>query len=447
MGLTPAAESPSDSSEEYPLAIHSSHLFVNLGRGASVLVDTGAPFSFGDLNGHAEARPSDMLGKVSEFIKFKVTGLIGLDWLAQRGFEIDLRTEGQFKLRRFGPARKGGALDIMRSLRTEVVFGNDRYNAFCDTGAPISYLSSIPKPADPNPVRATDFTILGGSFRVFDVELHRQIASLHKNPSIRRSIHVAQGESVVIDAISELQADAIIGLEFLRGCRLTSTHDGKLSISQSAPASSPTKTKSQVSFPKLIDDPIGGDDEESAQASVEPMPLPESLRSFWPIAAEQSEVVRRAHIQLDGASMLFLPPDGRPGTVIRSDLEVAIARDGAETLASALAHVSIELNPEGAKQALRMLAISAPSIAKLLDELLNNGAEIILRSDRLDMELTDHELQDASCDFDFRLGAKLTIRYAFTFSDDFRNNDRADTRILARALKLLDQLLRQIDRD
>jgi hypothetical protein len=388
-----------------------------------------------------------MLGKVSDFIKFKITGLIGLDWLAQRGFEIDLRTEGQFTLRRFGPARQGRGVDIMCSLKTEVVVGNNWYHAFFDTGAPISYLSSLPKPADPNPVKATDFTLLGGSFEVLAVELHRQIASLHSNPSLRRSIYVAQGTPVIIDAISKIKADAIIGLEFLRGCRMTSTQDGKLSISQSAPASRPTKTKSQVNFPKIIDDPIGGDDEDSGQANVEPLPLPESLRNFWPIAAEQSEVVRRAHIQLDGASMLFLPPDGRPGTVIKCDLNVAIAREGDEILSSAMAEVNIELNPEGAKQARRMLAKSAPSISKLFDELLNAGAEIILRSDRLDMQLTDHELLDPSFDFDFRLGAKLTIRYAFTFSDDFRNNDRADARMLAKALKLLDHLLRQIDLD
>jgi hypothetical protein len=133
--------------------------------------------------------------------------------------------------------------------------------------------------------------------------------------------------------------------------------------------------------------------------------------------------------------MLIVPADSTQDWAIRCDLEVALIKDGPNSLLSALAKVHTDLGAEAAQKARELLTRPGTPIRKLFQEIIDEGGQAALTCDRLDEQLVDADLLSTRPNADFPLGARLLIQRAFAFSTEFRENNQEDVHNQATSIK------------
>ena len=449
-------------SETFHLSIVNDHLFVDLGHGASVLVDTGSSISLGDVT--AVTKPIDptllppglrnLLPQVSDNIGVQVTGILGRDWLLGRRFDLDLRHEGAFVFRRHGDDLQISDREALASLQLDLTLAGATHRAFIDTGAPIAYVLDLPDNLSPNPIRLRDFTLLSGSLESYEVAAYLIVALLSQFTPTPRSLRAARPPEAVRKAIQAIGCTAIVGLPLLRGNLTRWTPDKGLQIAPGGPISphpaprphhaprSPLHTPTALGIAGLLaNTPEGKGDNDPTYT---PIPLPESLQNFWQNVWKAANCEGRAVPLADGASMLIVPADSTQDWAIRCDLEVALIKDGPNSLLSALAKVHTDLGADAAQKARELLTRPGTPIRKLFQEIIDEGGQAALTCDRLDEQLVDADLLSTRPKADFPLGARLLIQRAFAFSTEFRENSHENIANLARACRALTSLLREV---
>jgi hypothetical protein len=142
--------------------------------------------------------------------------------------------------------------------------------------------------------------------------------------------------------------------------------------------------------------------------------------------------------------MLIVLADSTQDWAIRCDLEVALIKDGPNSLLSALAKVHTDLGADAAQKARELLTRPGTPIRKLFQEIIDEGGQAALTCDRLDEQLVDADLLSTRPKADFPLGARLLIQRAFAFSTEFRENNPAEINCLAQTIKTLALLHRQL---
>ncbi|MFN9113798.1 MAG: hypothetical protein ACK5XN_27340 [Bacteroidota bacterium] len=450
-------------SETFPLAVVNDHLFVDLGHGASVLVDTGSSISLGDIK--SVTTPLDpallppglrnLLPQVSDKIGVQVTGILGRDWLMRRRFDLDLRREGAFVLRRHGPEVQLSDRQAIASLQLDITLAGTTHRAFVDTGAPIAYVIDLPDNITPNPIRLRDFTLLSGSLESFEVAAYLIVVLLSQFTPSSRSLRAARPPEAVRKAIQAIGCTAIVGLPLLRGSLTRWTPENGLQIASRGlprPPRSPDLTpRSPLPAPPAIgmagllgNLPGDGEPADEPPGST-PIPLSESLQNFWQNVWKAANCEGRALHLADGAGMVVVPSDTPPDWLIRCDLEAAIVSDGANSYLSALARISTDFGTSSAQRARELLRAQGSDLNRILRHLVEEGGSVFLGCDRTDNYLDDLDLLEGPIDIPLRLGARLTLQRAFPFSKEFRQNDPAEIHSLAQTINNLAQLHRQLD--
>jgi hypothetical protein len=470
----------------FPLAIINDHLFLDLGHGPSVLVDTGSPFSLGDVSAvTAPIDPSllpaglrDLLPQVSDQLGVHVTGILGRDWLLRRRFDLDLRREGAFVLRRHGADLPLDDHAALASLKLDLTLAGAPHRTFIDTGAPIAYVIDLPPKLTPNPIRLRDFTLLSGTLETYEVLAYLTVVLLTRIASTPRTLRTAQAPEAVRRALQSIGCTAIVGLPFLRGSLTRWTPENGLQIASSGPprprpprstppphpshpsvpshpASSPSSDpnlapRSPLLAPPAIgmagllgNSPGEGEPYDNEPGST-PIPLPESLQNFWQNVWKAANCEGRALHLADGAGMVVVPSDTSPDWLIQCDLEAAIASDGANSYLSALARITTDFGASSAQRARELLRAQGSDLNRTLLHFVEEGGMVFLGCDRTHNFLDDIDLLAGPIDIPLRLGARLTLQHAFPFSKEFRQNDPEVIQTLAQIINSLAHLHRQL---
>ncbi len=170
---------------KYELIEDKGHLLSKI-NGLVYLLDTGAPTSFGDpgkiqINNEQIQIQNNYLGltapKLSEYIDFKVDGLLGGDIFNRVDALIDIKNRELLLSSQFIQMH-GNMININFKLGVpllSVKVGNTEMKMIFDTGAKISYLSNLPQKDAVIEEYMTDFYPGIGSFstpiRRFDTRL------------------------------------------------------------------------------------------------------------------------------------------------------------------------------------------------------------------------------------------------------------------------------------
>ena len=134
--------------QQFVLRHENGHLFVNLG-GDDWLLDTGAPSSFGTkdvtIKDQNFSIPDSYMGldaeKLSGFVKYSASGIVGADILNSFDILIDTKTETvSFSTEEI--SLEGETLEMKDFMGIPIIqadIGGSARNMFFDTGAQISY--------------------------------------------------------------------------------------------------------------------------------------------------------------------------------------------------------------------------------------------------------------------------------------------------------------------
>lgn len=206
---------------EYDIILTNGHILVEGGNGR-LLVDTGSPLSFHEsgrlvLGGQEFSVPTSLMGTdaeyVSEHVKDRVSGLVGMDIIGRLGgVRIDVPA---------GKLTFGCGTDGMTQVRSNVGLGyvfmdmtvNGRVvKVILDTGAPVSYVSTSLTEGLAPVGSETDFNpmVPGGTF---ETPIFEFPASFAGRDFPMRAGHLPQ---LMGAAISLLGAKGIVGMEILR---------------------------------------------------------------------------------------------------------------------------------------------------------------------------------------------------------------------------------------
>jgi hypothetical protein len=218
----------SDNTEVYRLKIRNDRLFVDIGRGAYALLDTNITMSLlkagdyvADLNGNPlSSETREVLAAITAQTGVPILGILGQDWLARRDFEIDLRKEGGFKLRRFGQDHPGGGDSLHSPMKTMLNVNGVDHLAQVGTGTFVTYVGNCLDQPPQDALKWTDSLKTRDGYTAFETALHRLEVVISNMPTITRRLFVAEAPQQMQELLQSTGCSAITGLELLENSML-----------------------------------------------------------------------------------------------------------------------------------------------------------------------------------------------------------------------------------
>jgi len=197
----------------YPLVVRDRHLYVDLGEGPNVLLDTGSPSSFGDLPaGIADPEAKNFIEAIRRHLGREVRGLVGMDWLGRSDFEIDLREGHVGTLRLHGSAGSGRALAAIPRLEASV--SGKKVVALLDSGAQYGYIMGVKPAVDDSPEILRTLSPLVANAEVFTIEARLHDVSWQGSQSRCRLAAPPDWPQAFLRSMG---VDAILGIGFMQG--------------------------------------------------------------------------------------------------------------------------------------------------------------------------------------------------------------------------------------
>jgi hypothetical protein len=212
----------------YRLKIQNDRLFVDIGRGAYALLDANVNVSIlkaDDFVTNLEGTPlssetPEVLAAITAQTGVPILGILGQDWLARRDFEIDLRKEGGFKLRRFGQEHPVGGNSLPFSMKTLININGVEHLALVGTGTFVTYVGNCLDQPPQDALKWTDSLKTRDGYTAFETALHRLEVVISNMPTITRRLFVAEAPLQMHELLQITGCSAITGLELLENSML-----------------------------------------------------------------------------------------------------------------------------------------------------------------------------------------------------------------------------------